>query len=183
MVSSLLNPEGWWMGVTLCKAWVTADVLFCSASIYSLIGISIDRFHALYRPISYNRSKNSDTNIRIVCAWLIASAIALPMHIDHPGFSSWARGFMNQTRGGEDTIICTAPHDAESAGYSLYASFVVFIIPFGILIIFYVAIAVRMRSRTKKKIKRIQKEVIFYPYLLIYFLCTQYRFLSGLLPP
>ena len=164
MIPSLLNPEGWWMGVTLCKAWVTADVLFCSASIYSLIGISIDRFHALYSPISYNRSKNSHTNIKIVCAWLIASAIALPMHVDHPGFSSWSRGLTNQTRGGEEAILCTPPLDSESAGYSLYASFVVFIIPFGILIIFYVAIAVRMRSRTKKKIKRIQKEVIIFTF-------------------
>ena len=41
---------GWVWGSTACKVWITLDVLLCSASIYSIIGISIDRFLALYKP-------------------------------------------------------------------------------------------------------------------------------------
>jgi len=33
------------------QVWVTLDIAFCSASIYSLVGISVDRFYAIYRPV------------------------------------------------------------------------------------------------------------------------------------
>ena len=36
-----------------CKLWVTADVAFCSASIYSLIGVCIDRFQAVTDPFGW----------------------------------------------------------------------------------------------------------------------------------
>ena len=41
----------WPYGVTACKIWVTMDVAFCTISIYNLIGISVDRFYAVYYPI------------------------------------------------------------------------------------------------------------------------------------
>ena len=144
----------------MCKVWVTADVLFCSASIYSLIGISIDRFHAIYKPISYTNSNGFHTNTMIIMAWLIALAIALPMHIDYPGFSNWYRSFKIYQEDHQGLTACSPPHDAESAGFSFYAAFLAFIIPFVILIVFYFAVAVKMRSRTKKKIKRIKKKVV-----------------------
>ena len=54
---------------------------------------------------------------------------------------------------------CTPPYDEQSKGYSIFAAFLAFIIPFTVLIVFYVAIAVMMRSKTKTKIKRIKKKV------------------------
>ena len=54
---------------------------------------------------------------------------------------------------------CTPPYDEQSKGYSIYAAFLAFIIPFTVLIVFYVAIAVMMRAKTKTKIKRIKKKV------------------------
>ena len=36
-----------------CQLYVTADVVFCSASIYSLIAISLDRFYAVHFPLKY----------------------------------------------------------------------------------------------------------------------------------
>jgi hypothetical protein len=46
-----LKAGKWFWGPIYCKIWVTLDVLFSSASIYSLIGISIDRFFAVYKPV------------------------------------------------------------------------------------------------------------------------------------
>ena len=37
--------------MTLCRMFISADVTFCSASIYSLIGITLDRFYAVYYPV------------------------------------------------------------------------------------------------------------------------------------
>ena len=54
MPSVLKAQSGYWAwGPDLCKIWVTLDVCFCSASIYSLVGISLDRLYAVYWPISY----------------------------------------------------------------------------------------------------------------------------------
>ena len=73
----------------LFQAWVTADVVFCQASIYSLVGISIDRFHAIFQPISYISTGSVRSNLNIVLCWAAAVAVAMPMYIDYPGFSNW----------------------------------------------------------------------------------------------
>ena len=52
-ISKLLNHCMWSHGVELCKAFCTFDVVFCSASIYSLIAISLDRFYAVHFPLKY----------------------------------------------------------------------------------------------------------------------------------
>ena len=94
MLPSLVTARSrsWSLGATLCQAWVTADVLLSTASIYSMIGISLDRFQAVFTPVSYAESSSSGslvTNSSILLAWLVAVAVALPMYIDRPGFSNW----------------------------------------------------------------------------------------------
>ena len=161
MIPYIITPGGWWLGITLCKAWVTADMLFCTVSIYCLIGISIDRFHAIYRPISYNSgNSNCTTNMMVISVWLISIIISLPRHVDKPGFSNWYKTLSNRTQGENVQVFkCIPPFDSNSAGYNFFLSFFVFILPFGVLIIFYLAIAVKMRSRTRKRIKNIKKAV------------------------
>jgi hypothetical protein len=51
MTPYVLNHKQWAWGATLCKIWGTADVLLTSASVYSVVGISIDRFFAVFFPI------------------------------------------------------------------------------------------------------------------------------------
>jgi hypothetical protein len=53
MTPYVLNHKHWAWGATLCKIWGTADVLLTSASVYSVVGISIDRFFAVFFPIRY----------------------------------------------------------------------------------------------------------------------------------
>ena len=94
MLPSLVTARSgaWSLGAALCRAWVTADVLLSTASIYSLIGISLDRAQAVFTPVSYagsSRSGSLVSNFSILMAWLVAVAVALPMYIDRPGFSNW----------------------------------------------------------------------------------------------
>ena len=77
-------------GLTSCKMFITADITFCSASIFSLIGISLDRFYAVYFPLSYaTKRKKSTIILMIVSAWLMALVVSVPMYVDCPGFSNF----------------------------------------------------------------------------------------------
>ena len=49
----------------------------------------MDRFHAIFRPISYASGSNCITNLLIMMAWVMSLCVALPMFINYPGFSNW----------------------------------------------------------------------------------------------
>ena len=137
-----------------CKLWITADVTFCSASIYNLIGISLDRFQAVTNPLGYENAliniyRNESiflavyyyyryartvadkdmrtTTVMIVSAWIMAFIISSPMHLDIPGFST----FPKMTE--EASVDCMPPVDPDSLGFVLYSSTLAFFIPFLIL--------------------------------------------------
>ena len=85
-----VQDGGWCFGLTACKLWVFGDVTFCSASIYSLIAISADRFYAVFYPFDYiNKRSKTITNIKILVAWIVGVIIASPMFINSPGFNEW----------------------------------------------------------------------------------------------
>jgi len=59
LASSLVNDvtRGWPLGRQLCDAWVSFDVLCCTASILHLVAISLDRYWAVTRvDYIHNRS-------------------------------------------------------------------------------------------------------------------------------
>ena len=133
---------------------VTFDVTLCTVSIYSMIGISADRFLAVFRPASYNTTSLATTNTAILLTWLVGLAVSLPMYIDRPGFSNWHNmtHHLNMT-------ACYPPNDGQSRGYSIYAAFMAFIIPITIIIVLYIAIAGKMRSISKKRLLRLSARV------------------------
>merc|ERR1719239_129478 len=73
MVPSILKYDShrWNYGADICMLWVTMDVGFCSASIYSLLGISVDRLYAVYLPHRYvsHRKNILTTNLLLLLAW------------------------------------------------------------------------------------------------------------------
>ena len=60
---------------------------------------------------------------------------------------------------GSNSTPCSPPYDDLSRGFSVYAAIVAFIIPFTLLIVFYVAIAAKLRAKQATKIKRIRTKV------------------------
>ena len=60
---------------------------------------------------------------------------------------------------GSNSTSCSPPYDDLSRGFSVYAAIVAFIIPFTLLIVFYVAIAAKLRAKQATKIKRIRTKV------------------------
>jgi hypothetical protein len=41
----------WVFGKGWCQAWVMLDLTLCQASLFNMLCINIDRFHAVYFPI------------------------------------------------------------------------------------------------------------------------------------
>ena len=66
----------WLLGWVVCDAWISLDILLCTASILSLCAISIDRYLAISRPISYSKMKRSKTlAVKIIAAVWVSSAL------------------------------------------------------------------------------------------------------------
>ena len=151
MLPSILKIQAgsWSWGPTPCKIWVTLDVFFCSASIYSLIGISLDRFYAIYKPLNYAIEKTHwCVYFLIGFAWLMACIISFPMYIRFNKFSNWTRTVEKNFN------ACSTPAEPSSKGWVLFAGILAFILPMLILTTLYIAIGLRMRKRQSGKITR-----------------------------
>lgn len=52
IANEVLNSY-WIFGEGWCTAWLTLDIWMCTASIYNLVAISIDRYIAIIKPLNY----------------------------------------------------------------------------------------------------------------------------------
>ena len=52
-VANYLADGRWPLGAVLCHAWLTSDILTCTASILHLCAIALDRYNAIHDPIGY----------------------------------------------------------------------------------------------------------------------------------
>lgn len=68
----------WHLGRRLCQAWVACDVLCCTASIWSVTAVALDRYWAITRHLRYTlRVRKRASNAMIVLAWALAAVISL----------------------------------------------------------------------------------------------------------
>ncbi|KAM6973320.1 D(4) dopamine receptor-like [Aplochiton taeniatus] len=70
----------WSLNMTLCDSLMTMDVMLCTASIFNLCAISVDRFIAVSIPLNYNRKHVDQRQIVLLSAtWILALAVASPV--------------------------------------------------------------------------------------------------------
>ena len=66
----------------LCALWVTMDVLMCTASIWHMCTMSMDRYFTLKYPMQYGRNKTKTmVAIKILFVWVVSVAISSPICI------------------------------------------------------------------------------------------------------
>ncbi|KAL0111650.1 hypothetical protein PUN28_013084 [Cardiocondyla obscurior] len=69
----------WYFGSTSCHIWLSADVLNCTASIFNLCMVSIDRFWLIMKPLKYETKRTKlRMSLYIVIIWTLAMCISLP---------------------------------------------------------------------------------------------------------
>ncbi|XP_046384755.1 tyramine receptor 1-like [Ischnura elegans] len=76
--SMLESIKGRWiLGATFCKVWLLAGVLCCSASIFHLCAIALDRFWAIRDPIGYSVKRTVRRIRAMICLiWICAGAMS-----------------------------------------------------------------------------------------------------------
>jgi hypothetical protein len=68
----------WLFGRTFCHIWLAIDVLYCTASIYGLMFISIERYVGVTRPLRYPIIiTHRRTLYAIFFAWIVAAFVSI----------------------------------------------------------------------------------------------------------
>ncbi|XP_068600997.1 histamine receptor H2b [Brachionichthys hirsutus] len=78
-----LRSGKWPFGGAMCNIYISLDVLLCTASILTLLAISVDRYLAISAPLSYSRRI---TPLRVTLAltaiWILSLAVSfVPIHL------------------------------------------------------------------------------------------------------
>ncbi|CAB4068665.1 TyrR [Lepeophtheirus salmonis] len=136
---SLHMTEGVWvLGWILCDAWISMDILLCTASILSLCAISIDRYLAISQPFRYSkRLRTKGLVMKIIAAvWILSAVITCPPML----------GWSEPNRHGPNLTEC---HYNEKPGYIVYSACGTFYVPLIVILYTYGRIVVVVKERTK----------------------------------
>ncbi|XP_059219515.1 octopamine receptor [Stomoxys calcitrans] len=124
----------WKLGWILCDIWISLDVLLCTASILSLCAISVDRYLAVTRPLTYSRKRRSKrlALIMILIVWVLALAITCPPIL---GWYEPGRRDLNECRYNQNE------------GYVIFSAMGSFFIPMAVMIYVYARISCVVAAR------------------------------------
>uniref|UniRef100_A0A3Q1MS41 Dopamine receptor D4 n=2 Tax=Bos TaxID=9903 RepID=A0A3Q1MS41_BOVIN len=112
----------WLLSPGLCDALMAMDVMLCTASIFNLCAISVDRFVAVAVPLRYNRQSSGGRQLLLIGAtWLLSAAVAAPVLCG-----------LNDARG-RDPSVCRL----EDRDYVVYSSVCSFFLPCPLMLMLY----------------------------------------------
>ncbi|XP_039178050.1 D(4) dopamine receptor [Crotalus tigris] len=136
-VYSEFQGGAWSLGPVLCDGLMTMDVMLCTASIFNLCAISVDRFIAVSVPLNYNRRQiDLRQLILLSTTWIFAFAVAAPIIF----------GLNNVPD--RDPSLCRL----EDHNYIVYSSICSFFIPCPVMLVLYCGIfhGLRRWEETRK---------------------------------
>ncbi|XP_077009656.1 5-hydroxytryptamine receptor 5B-like [Tamandua tetradactyla] len=78
LVSELSSGRCWRLGRRLCQVWISFDVLCCTASIWNVAAIALDRYWTITRHLQYTlRTRRRASALMIALTWALSALIAL----------------------------------------------------------------------------------------------------------
>lgn len=130
----------WLYGSDFCDIWLTSDILICTASIFNICGIALDRYFAIHDPINYASKRTTKlVLIMIFVIWGLAAVISVPPLL---GWSDTGSLY--------DTSDHTC-HLTDEIGFVIYSASGSFFIPLGIMSFVYLKIFLATRERLRKR--------------------------------
>ena len=118
----ILNGQ-WLFGRTFCHIWLAIDVLYCTASIYGLMFISIERYIGVTRPLRYPIIiTHRRTIFAIVIAWTVSILVSIVPFL----------GWQNQVRYLDQTCLVN-----DNPSYVFFSCLFSFYIPLIIILCVY----------------------------------------------
>ncbi|XP_076453480.1 uncharacterized protein LOC143288739 [Babylonia areolata] len=114
------------LGAEVCVLWVSSDVLLCTASIWHMCTMSMDRFFTLKYPMRYGRNKTKTTVVvKIFFVWVVSVAISSPICV---------HGFLEPSIVYNNGGVCVPV----LKDFVIYGSVFAFYVPLLIMIVTYV---------------------------------------------
>ncbi|KAL2094532.1 hypothetical protein ACEWY4_009251 [Coilia grayii] len=83
-----LRDGHWPLGGALCNIYISMDVMLCTASILTLLAISVDRYLAISGPLRYPR-RVTPRRVAAAIAAIWASSLAVSFVPIHLGWNTW----------------------------------------------------------------------------------------------
>lgn len=142
--STLEIVSSWVFGRIFCDIWAAMDVLCCTASIFSLCAISIDRYigvrYSLQYPTIVTRKR---VLLALLCVWILSIVISIGPLL----------GWKQQTVTDESVCnITTEPF------YAIFSSMGSFYIPLVVILVMYCRVYVVAKRITKNLEAGVMKE-------------------------
>ncbi|XP_031787134.1 octopamine receptor beta-2R isoform X3 [Nasonia vitripennis] len=133
----------WLFGYFMCDVWNSLDVYFSTSSILHLMFISVDRYYAIVKPLSYPISITK----RVACYMLLVCWISPAIISFVPIFNGWYTT--------EENDLFRHAHPDEcmfkvNKGYAIMSSCISFWIPCAIMIMMYLAIFREANTQEKQ---------------------------------
>lgn len=147
MVAGLVMPlslvrelygRRWILGRALCQMWISFDVLCCTASIWNVTAIALDRYWSITRHLEYTlKRRKRISNVMIGLTWMLSSIISFS-----PQFG-WGETYT------EEAMECQV---SQEPSYTIFSTFGAFYLPLCVVLFVYWKIykAAKFRIGSKK---------------------------------
>ena len=127
----------WYLGSGLCYFWILMDVLLCTASIWNLCLVAIDRYLAIAEPIKYAKIRTPRNAIlAIVSIWPLAFIIALLIVLTA------------HNQDDDQDFLCQIVSDPSTG---ILSAIVAFYLPCVVILVLYTRIFVIIKQKTAKR--------------------------------
>lgn len=133
----------WVFGRIACNVWLLVDVLCCTASLWNICIIALDRFTATLYPIWYRERRSShQALIYVAVVWTLSTAVCVPPLL---GWNDLSGNYVHVNATNVYRCILF-----QSPSYVLYSASGSFFVPFFLTVFLYVQIFIVLRKRMKK---------------------------------
>lgn len=135
---------GYWVfGDIMCRIWLCIDVLYCTASIWGLVTIAVDRYTATVYPVWYfERRSPRRALIYILMVWFFSIIVSIAPFIGWREMIPHLYKFNTETKRYECVLF-------ETEGYVVYSAMGSFVIPTILMLFLYFRIFGILRKRMK----------------------------------